>query len=87
MARWVKVQPYAAVVYTGMSFVALFVRIAVYFCIGFGGASMAGLSLWWGLPFAILSAYTVGNAWAWFRREGRVLELEQAVDIAERGAE
>lgn len=62
------------------------VRFCIHLCIGFGTASVADVSAWWGLPFALVSAQTLGRLWAWARRGKRVRDLEEAADVAEREA-
>ena len=59
-------------------------RFIVHMCIGFGVASVAGLSGWWGIPFALVSSRTLGAVWYWSRRDQMVKALEEAADKAER---
>lgn len=81
-----KANPAMALLVVGVWFAAWAARGTLWTCIGFGAASLAGISAWWGIPIAVLIGQTLGRAWAWWRREGRVRDIEAAADDAERQA-
>lgn len=67
-------------------FASFAVRVVLHVCIGFGAVATAGLSAWWGLPATLVSVVTLGNAWAWWRRDRRVKVAEEAAELAEKQA-
>lgn len=83
MKRLAELDPAASTVAVGMQLAAWLTRAAVHVCIGFGGASLAHVSAWWGVPMAILSAQTIGRLWGWARRGAQVRRLEAMVAQAE----
>jgi len=80
------VSPVAVVVYSAVSVGAWIVRFIVHVCIGFGLASLASISAWWGVPFALVSGQTLGRVWEWARRDARVRALEAMAEQAEKDA-
>ena len=61
-------------------------RAIVHLCIAFGSVSMSGISLWWGIPLALVSAQTLGRVWSMIRRGTRVKGLENLATVVEANA-
>ena len=78
-----KADPFTLIVVSAVVFASYLFRGAVHVCIGFGSASMAGVSMWWGFPMALLSGATLGRLLAFARRTSRVRGFEAAADDAE----
>jgi len=78
--------PVGILAYTAVHIAAETARCAAHICIGFGLASLADISAWWGLPFALASGQTLGRVWAWWRRDSQVVTLEAMADQAEKDA-
>lgn len=76
--------PAGLLLHTGVVIVGAFTRALVYLCIGFGSATLAGVSAWWGIPFAIVAAQTLGRVWGWWRRDALIAYIEQLADDAEK---
>lgn len=85
-ARISAVSPKTMVVISVGVLAASAFRAIVHLCIGFGAASLAHVSAWWGLPVALLSAQTIGRLWKWLRRDAFVLGMEKAADDVEKRA-
>lgn len=85
MARFAAANPAGAVVYTLATFAGATFRAVAHLCVGFGLASVAGQSAWWGIPGALLSGVTIGRVYAWAARGSRVRAIEAAADDAEKG--
>lgn len=86
MKRITEANPAALAFVLGIRFLAWSFRLIVYICIGFGTASVAHLSAWWGVPFALVSAQTLGRAYVWWRRDANVRAYEATADEAEKQA-
>lgn len=84
----ISVDPTHTALFLLASFAGMCVRTIAHICVGFGAASLAGASAWWGLPLALVSVQTVGRVWLWARRGARVEGAEALADVVEkRGAE
>lgn len=83
MKRLADLDPTASTVTVGMQLATWATRAVVHLCIGFGGASLAHLSAWWGVPMAVLSAQTLGRLWVRAWRDAEVRRLEAVVAQAE----
>lgn len=58
-------------------------RCLFHLCLGFGITAQTGISSWFGLVLALLSAQTLGRLLEWSRRTRRIEELEAMADKAE----
>ena len=84
MARLTAANPAGALSYLLATFVGMLIRAVAHLCVGFGLASVAGQSAWWGLPGALLSGATLGWLYAFAVRGARVRAIEAAADDAEK---
>lgn len=86
MTRFTAVNTTGALVYMLATFVGMLIRAAAHLCVGFGLASIAGQSAWWGFPGSLLSGVTLGWLYAFAVRGSRVRAIEAAADDAEKRA-
>lgn len=82
--RLVKASTLGSLVLFAVLVFAFAVRAVVYLSVGFGTASALDVSAWWGIPFSIATAQTVGRWWRWLRRPARVAFLEKYADEMEK---
>lgn len=59
-------------------------RTFLHVSIGFGVCVQTEISMWFGLPIALLSANTVGRFVEWWRRDAMVKAIEDYATTAEK---
>lgn len=84
-ARVVKADPAYAMVIELMLIGIEIIGLMLWLCISFGAMSVSGLSLWWGVPAALVGRLVYGRLSWWLTGEKRAKAAEAMANKVERG--